>query len=221
LGFSVHDLAHSSSWLPGSQPVSQQVVKMLPALHCHSLRRTNGSVKSCPVATEAFVIGINMFVGLCPFVRPSVCLSAMGISATGVNMPVGASFDACARPSVRRQVLFATETFAMGINMPARSVVFTSLSKWDGEQNRWIASGEYIQMSGRAGRRGKDARGTCIMMVDENLTADVCRCRGRGHDMLLEIRLWSCDSGQSYKASSPYYCFVLRLIWGSLAKHAI
>ena len=45
--------------------------------------------------------------------------------------------------------LFATETFAMGLNMPARTVVFTSLRKWDGEQFRPPSSAEYIQMSGR------------------------------------------------------------------------
>ena len=44
------------------------------------------------------------------------------------------------------QVLFATETFAMGLNMPARTVVFTAMSKWDGEANRWMSSGEYIQV---------------------------------------------------------------------------
>lgn len=53
------------------------------------------------------------------------------------------------------KVLFATETFAMGLNMPARTVVFTSLKKFDGEAMRYMTSGEYIQMSGRAGRRGK------------------------------------------------------------------
>ena len=57
------------------------------------------------------------------------------------------------------QVLFATETFAMGLNMPARTVVFTALNKWDGEEHRVLSSGEYIQMSGRAGRRGKDDKG--------------------------------------------------------------
>lgn len=57
----------------------------------------------------------------------------------------------------------------MGLNMPARTVVFTSLRKWDGEQFRWVGSGEYIQMSGRAGRRGKDDRGICIMMLDEQV----------------------------------------------------
>lgn len=44
------------------------------------------------------------------------------------------------------KVLFATETFAMGLNMPARTVVFTNLRKWDGDANRWILSGEYIQV---------------------------------------------------------------------------
>ncbi len=62
-------------------------------------------------------------------------------------------------------MLFATETFAMGLNMPARTVVFTQLRKWDGETHRWMASGEYIQMAGRAGRRGRDTRGVCIVMV--------------------------------------------------------
>lgn len=49
--------------------------------------------------------------------------------------------------------LFATETFSIGINMPAKTVIFTNCRKWDGKENRWVTSGEYIQMSGRAGRR--------------------------------------------------------------------
>lgn len=52
------------------------------------------------------------------------------------------------------KVLFATETFSIGLNMPAKTVVFTDISKWDGTATRWLTSGEYIQMSGRAGRRG-------------------------------------------------------------------
>ncbi|KAK4432727.1 DExH-box ATP-dependent RNA helicase DExH10 [Sesamum alatum] len=67
------------------------------------------------------------------------------------------------------KALFATETFAMGLNMPAKTVVFTSVKKWDGDSHRYIGSGEYIQMSGRAGRRGKDARGICIIMIDEKM----------------------------------------------------
>ncbi|XP_020678442.1 DExH-box ATP-dependent RNA helicase DExH10 isoform X2 [Dendrobium catenatum] len=73
------------------------------------------------------------------------------------------------------KALFATETFAMGLNMPAKTVVFTSVRKWDGDSNRYIGSGEYIQMSGRAGRRGKDERGICIIMIDEKMEMDVLK----------------------------------------------
>jgi ATP-dependent RNA helicase DOB1 len=64
------------------------------------------------------------------------------------------------------KILFATETFAMGINMPAKTVVFTNIMKFDGKAYRCMTANEYIQMSGRAGRRGIDSRGTCILMLD-------------------------------------------------------
>ncbi|CAA9989313.1 ATP-dependant RNA helicase, putative [Plasmodium knowlesi strain H] len=67
------------------------------------------------------------------------------------------------------KVLFSTETFSMGINMPAKTVVFTSLRKFDGVEKRLITSGEYIQMAGRAGRRGLDDRGIVIIMLDSPL----------------------------------------------------
>lgn len=71
------------------------------------------------------------------------------------------------------KALFATETFAMGLNMPARTVVFTNARKFDGKDYRWISSGEYIQMSGRAGRRGLDDKGIVILMVDEKMSPAV------------------------------------------------
>uniref|UniRef100_A0A4W3K7T2 Exosome RNA helicase MTR4 n=1 Tax=Callorhinchus milii TaxID=7868 RepID=A0A4W3K7T2_CALMI len=71
------------------------------------------------------------------------------------------------------KALFATETFALGINMPARTVLFTNTRKFDGKDFRWISSGEYIQMSGRAGRRGMDERGIVILMVDEKISPTV------------------------------------------------
>lgn len=61
------------------------------------------------------------------------------------------------------KVLFATETFAMGVNMPCRCVVFNSIRKHDGTQFRVLEPGEYTQMAGRAGRRGLDKVGTVIM----------------------------------------------------------
>lgn len=68
------------------------------------------------------------------------------------------------------KALFATETFAMGLNMPARTVLFTGPRKFDGKEMRWITSGEYIQMSGRAGRRGLDDKGIVILMIDEKVS---------------------------------------------------
>jgi antiviral helicase SKI2 len=61
------------------------------------------------------------------------------------------------------KVLFATETFAMGVNMPAKAVVFNSIRKHDGTKFRVLEPGEYTQMAGRAGRRGLDSIGTVIM----------------------------------------------------------
>ena len=62
----------------------------------------------------------------------------------------------------------------MGLNMPARTVVFTAMKKFDGSEERIIAPGEYTQMSGRAGRRGKDDRGICIM-TDEKMEESAMR----------------------------------------------
>jgi superfamily II RNA helicase len=60
------------------------------------------------------------------------------------------------------KVLFATETFAVGINMPAKTVVFTDISKFDGHGMRYLKGYEYTQMAGRAGRRGIDTVGHVI-----------------------------------------------------------
>lgn len=69
------------------------------------------------------------------------------------------------------KILFATETFSVGVNMPTRTVVFTELSKFDGHSKgmRNLNTSEYIQMAGRSGRRGKDANGTVIYYPMRNI----------------------------------------------------
>ncbi|KAJ4298393.1 Antiviral helicase ski2 [Collariella sp. IMI 366227] len=62
------------------------------------------------------------------------------------------------------KVLFATETFAMGLNLPTRTVVFSGYRKHDGHQFRNLLPGEYTQMAGRAGRRGLDPVGSVIIV---------------------------------------------------------
>ncbi|CAJ0839373.1 913_t:CDS:10, partial [Entrophospora sp. SA101] len=66
------------------------------------------------------------------------------------------------------KVLFATETFAMGVNMPTKTVVFSGIRKHDGKEFRQLIPGEYIQMSGRAGRRSFDKTGTVIIVPSGN-----------------------------------------------------
>ncbi|KAG5645942.1 hypothetical protein DXG03_004732 [Asterophora parasitica] len=78
------------------------------------------------------------------------------------------------------KVLFATETFSIGLNMPAKTVVFTTTRKFDGREFRNLSSGEYIQMSGRAGRRGLDDRGVVIMMCDEKLEPAAAKTMVKG-----------------------------------------
>jgi ATP-dependent RNA helicase HelY len=62
------------------------------------------------------------------------------------------------------KVVFATETLALGINMPARSVVLESLVKWNGEAHVDLSPGEYTQLTGRDGRRGIDVEGHGVVL---------------------------------------------------------
>ena len=62
------------------------------------------------------------------------------------------------------KVLLATETFAMGVNMPTKTVIFTNLTKFDGNQKRMLRPEEYGQMAGRAGRRGMDKQGLVLIL---------------------------------------------------------
>ena len=70
------------------------------------------------------------------------------------------------------KLLFTTETFALGINMPARTAVFASLRKFDGVSFDYMPTRDYLQMAGRAGRQGKDAEGLVISMLSPKDLAD-------------------------------------------------
>jgi len=67
------------------------------------------------------------------------------------------------------KVVFATETLALGINMPARSVVIERLTKWNGETHADVTPGEYTQLTGRAGRRGIDVEGHGVVLWQPGL----------------------------------------------------
>ena len=67
------------------------------------------------------------------------------------------------------KMVFATETLALGINMPARTVVLERLVKWNGEAHVSITPGEYTQLTGRAGRRGIDVEGNAVVVWHPDL----------------------------------------------------
>jgi ATP-dependent RNA helicase HelY len=90
---------------------------------------------------------------------------ARGVSAHHAGMlPV---FKECVEELFSRglvKMVFATETLALGINMPARSVVIDKLSKWNGETHADVTPGGYTQLTGRAGRRGIDVEGHAVVL---------------------------------------------------------
>ena len=67
--------------------------------------------------------------------------------------------------------VFATETLSLGINMPAKAVVIERLMKWQGERHEFLTPGEYTQLTGRAGRRGIDERGSAIVLYQPLIPA--------------------------------------------------
>ena len=79
------------------------------------------------------------------------------------------------------KIVFATETLALGINMPARTVVLERLDKFNGESRVNITAGEYTQLTGRAGRRGIDIEGHSVVLwgaqLDPNIVASLASKR--------------------------------------------
>jgi len=89
----------------------------------------------------------------------------MGLAAhhAGMVPPFKEAVEACFVEGLVKAV-FATETLALGVNMPARSVVIERLTKFTGESRAFLTPGEYTQLTGRAGRRGIDDLGYAIVL---------------------------------------------------------
>ena len=109
------------------------------------------------------------------------------------------------------KVLFCTETFAVGLNMPARTVVFLDLKKpHDGDGFRPLRPDEYIQMAGRAGRRGKDTQGIVMYMPSRKpVEPDELRGIFTGALVPLESRL------------QFHYDFILKALHSSTATKSV
>ncbi len=156
--------------------------KMLPAIFfIFSRNQCDEAAKSCldsgvHLTSEAEQAAIRVIIdarlgGLDPadlavlgydqFVRQ---LEA-GVAAhhAGMVPPMKEVVEACFIEGLVK-VVFATETLAVGINMPARSVVIEKLTKFTGEHHEQLTPGEYTQLTGRAGRRGIDDQGSAVVL---------------------------------------------------------
>lgn len=91
------------------------------------------------------------------------------------------------------KILFATETFAVGINMPTKTVVFTDVNKFDGSGMRPLYAHEYTQMAGRAGRRGIDTVGNVIhlnnLIRNSDLTSYRTMMQGKPQTLVSKFRI--------------------------------
>jgi superfamily II RNA helicase len=137
-------LAHGNQWRVLLNPSEQQEV----AAEVDALARRYG-VTDDPAAVQLRALLLNGIAyhhaGLLPILKEIV----ERLFTTGLV-----------------RLLFATETFALGVNMPAKSVAFDTLHKFDGVRRSFILTREYLQMAGRAGRRGMDKTGTVISRVE-------------------------------------------------------
>ncbi|GKB73961.1 DExH-box ATP-dependent RNA helicase DExH11 [Tanacetum coccineum] len=125
-------------------------------------------------------IGVH-HAGLLPIVKEVVemlfCRGVIKVFLEAVPLPSGRGVTVyippppyLALPGLGMVViLYSTETFAMGVNAPARTVVFDTVRKFDGKEFRQLLPGEYTQMAGRAGRRGLDKIGTVLLMCRDEI----------------------------------------------------
>ena len=91
------------------------------------------------------------------------------------------------------KLLFATETFSVGVNMPTKSVIFTDVNKFDGNISRTLYAHEYVQMAGRAGRRGLDTVGHVIhlnnLFRDTSATAYKTMMNGKPQTLTSKFKI--------------------------------
>jgi superfamily II RNA helicase len=154
--------------------------KLLPVLfftfnrkECESLALANG--KRALLRPEEHERVVELFDDLasryeCKLTAPLARLRAFAAAGVAYHhagmLPIHKEIVERLFTSGLLKMLFATETFALGVNMPARTVGFGSLRKFDGERMDYMKCRDYGQMAGRAGRQGIDSHGLVVAMID-------------------------------------------------------
>ncbi|PPD69482.1 hypothetical protein GOBAR_DD33644 [Gossypium barbadense] len=162
-GFSKNQCDKSADSISGTDLTSSSEKSEIRVFCDKAFSRLKGSDRNLPqvVRVQSLLcrgIGVH-HAGLLPIVKEVVeMLFCRGVIKETILEPI--------------LVLFSTETFAMGVNAPARTVVFDTLRKFDGKEFRPVLPGEYTQMAGRAGRRGLDKIGTVIVMCRDEIPGE-------------------------------------------------
>jgi ATP-dependent RNA helicase HelY len=171
-------------WIPGRLDVIDRLERerMLPAIiFFFSRAACDAAVQQCldgnlrlttPEERDEVVSYVEQTVGRLPGADLDVLgyhdfLDALSRGVAAHHAGMLPAFKECVEKLYLRglvKVVFATETLALGINMPARTVVLEKLSKWNGETHADITPGEYTQLTGRAGRRGLDVEGHAVVL---------------------------------------------------------
>ncbi|MEZ0580499.1 DEAD/DEAH box helicase [Nocardioides sp. MH1] len=171
-------------WIPGRVDVIERLErdKMLPAIvFIFSRAACDAAVQQCldsnlrlntPAERDEVLDFVERTVGTLPGADLDVLgyhefLDALSRGVAAHHAGMLPAFKECVEALYLRglvKVVFATETLALGINMPARTVVLEKLTKWNGETHADITPGEYTQLTGRAGRRGLDIEGNAVVL---------------------------------------------------------
>ncbi len=106
-------------------------------------------------AADLEVLGYTAFIGQ--------LMAGFAPHHAGMVPPFKEVVEACFNEGLVK-VVFATETLAVGVNMPARSVVIEKLTKFTGDRHETLSAGQYTQLTGRAGRRGIDEHGAAVVL---------------------------------------------------------
>ncbi|MDN5743704.1 MAG: DEAD/DEAH box helicase [Nocardioidaceae bacterium] len=171
-------------WIPGRLDVIEQLERknLLPAIDfIFSRAGCDAAVQQCresnlrlttPAERDETIEYVERTLGTLPAEDLRVLkyhdfldAASRGVAAHHAGMLP--AFKTCVEELYLRglvKMVFATETLALGINMPARTVVLEKLSKWNGETHADITAGEYTQLTGRAGRRGLDVEGHAVVL---------------------------------------------------------
>ncbi len=142
---------------------SCQRLHLLPGDQAAEVRRLARERLADLPGADSSLAQVERLLGLLP--------KGVGFHHAGLLPPLKTMVEELLAAGLLR-VVFATDTLALGINVPARSVVVGEMTKFDGQNRRLLSPGEYRQLTGRAGRRGMDAVGYSVLLYSPWVSVD-------------------------------------------------